>query len=357
MPPPASNPASSSAPTVTTSTSATLPPNLKRKYDEIVDASVGPGSTTSKKRRRVALELERQEQGIAAFDKLFSVAPELLEVVKLLYLEASDKPKHGTDWCSCATTDTSGLKHKLDYFLPNPRKNVLRPPIPEQESKSDRGLDRSKLPPLIITPPKSSHSLPAADGSPNATSSSDDAADAASTSNAFLKRIVENKNLDQGLLRGEVIPRVLRHVWTGPKSGIDGSSDGLPKGCNALAHNTVRVSPEMIGYGACQARTMLATKDWAERDGEYDYNELFTKIVNLSADPDDPWAKETLDWYQDQVVGNAAANIPQAGSDDESDEKEDIMTQRAARRGPPRRVHSLPRADNAALMILLTTAR
>jgi hypothetical protein len=43
---------------------------------------------------------------------------------------------------------------------------------------------------------------------------------------------------------------------------------------------------------------MLATKDWAERDGEYDYNELFTKVVDLFADPDDPWAKETLDWYQ-----------------------------------------------------------
>ncbi|KAJ7938970.1 hypothetical protein B0H13DRAFT_2301171 [Mycena leptocephala] len=40
-----------------------------------------------------ASELEWQEQGIAALDKLFSVAPELLEVGKLLYLEASYKLK------------------------------------------------------------------------------------------------------------------------------------------------------------------------------------------------------------------------------------------------------------------------
>ncbi|KAJ7801728.1 hypothetical protein B0H13DRAFT_2497427 [Mycena leptocephala] len=398
MPPPA-NPASSATPTVTTSTAPTLPPNLKRKYDEIVEA-ITPGSTTAKKRQRdcvlvhdlrretyhsvmlygpektppdtaasnevaiPASERKQQEQGIAAFDKLFSVAPEFLEVVKLLYLEASDKPKQWDGLVSMRTHHRHhSLKHKLDYFLPNPRKDVLRPPIPEQESKSDRGLahpilryfilpwrDRSKLPPLVINPPRPSPSTPAADDTPNATD-----ADAASTSQqaAFLKRIVENKvkfkskafpscfyedgmydskNLDQGLLRGEVIPRVLRHVWTGPKSGIDGSSDGLPKGCNALAHNIVRVSPEMIGYGACQARTMLATKDWAERDGEYDYNELFTKVVDLFADPNDPWAKETLDWYQNQVFGNAAANIPQAGSDEESDGEEDIMTQRAARR-------------------------
>ncbi|KAJ7934549.1 hypothetical protein B0H13DRAFT_2305642 [Mycena leptocephala] len=105
---------------------------------------------------------EWQEQGIAAFDKLFSVAPELLEVGKLLYLEASDKPKQ---WDGLVSMSQA----KLDYFLPNPRRHVLRPPIPEQESKSDRGLihpmlryfilpwrDRSKLPPLIITPPKSS---------------------------------------------------------------------------------------------------------------------------------------------------------------------------------------------------------
>jgi hypothetical protein len=64
---------------------------------------------------------------------------------------------------SARTSDTSGLKHELTYFLPNPLKNVLTPPIPKQESKSDRGLnhpvlryfilgcaDRAKLPPLVF---------------------------------------------------------------------------------------------------------------------------------------------------------------------------------------------------------------
>lgn len=47
---------------------------------------------------------------------------------------------------------------------------------------------------------------------------------------------------------------------------------------------------------------MLGTKDWTERDGEYDYIELFNKVVNLFADPEDDWAKETLDWFQKYVV-------------------------------------------------------
>ncbi|KAJ7727494.1 hypothetical protein B0H14DRAFT_2640891 [Mycena olivaceomarginata] len=79
---------------------------------------------------------------------------------------------------------------------------------------------------------------------------------------------------------------------------------------------------------------MLGTKDWTERDGEYDYIELFNKVINLFADPEDDWAKETLDWFQNELFGDAAAPVPQANDDEDSDE-EDVMAQRAARRANP----------------------
>ncbi|KAJ7824428.1 hypothetical protein B0H13DRAFT_2290984 [Mycena leptocephala] len=193
----------------------------------------------------------------------------------------------------------------------------------------------------------SSFSPSSSNGADNSDDSS--AASSANAPDAFLKRIVENKiqlksksfpscfyadgsydpqDLDKGLLRGDVIPRVLRHLWMGPSSGIPGVEGKLPKGCNALAHNVFRVSPEMIGYAACQARTMLGTKDWTERDGEYDYIELFNKVVKLFADPEDDWAKETLDWFQNELFGDAAAPVPQANDDEDSDE-EDVMAQPA----------------------------
>lgn len=38
-------------------------------------------------------ETQRQEECVTAFNKLFSMAPELLEVIKVFYLEAAEKPK------------------------------------------------------------------------------------------------------------------------------------------------------------------------------------------------------------------------------------------------------------------------
>jgi hypothetical protein len=47
---------------------------------------------------------------------------------------------------------------------------------------------------------------------------------------------------------------------------------------------------------------MLGTKEWFPRDGSYDYSKVFDRIVALFAVPDDPWAKETLEWYQRCVL-------------------------------------------------------
>ncbi|KAJ6582166.1 hypothetical protein B0H19DRAFT_524806 [Mycena capillaripes] len=118
-------------------------------------------------------ELARQDTYVRAFDKMFSIVPDLLDVVKHLFLQSSES--EGEKQWSCFTTmmsaaatsartsDTSGLKHCLDYVLPDPHKQALLPPIPKQDSKSDRGLthpilrylllgwnDRLQLPPLVI---------------------------------------------------------------------------------------------------------------------------------------------------------------------------------------------------------------
>jgi hypothetical protein len=94
---------------------------------------------------------------------------------------------------------------------------------------------------------------------------------------------------------------------------------------------------------------MLGTKEWVLRDGPYDYTKVFDRIIALFAIPNDPWAKETLEWYQrcfffldnlyfylivlcSEVFGNA--DIAQCADSDESSDKEDVLTQRAARRGP-----------------------
>ncbi|KAJ7743887.1 hypothetical protein B0H14DRAFT_3514798 [Mycena olivaceomarginata] len=342
-----------------------------------------------------ASEIERQNACVKAFDKTFSIAPELLPVIKQIYLEITVKPQQ---WqllvkvmreaaTSARTSDTSGLKHELTYFLPNPLKNVLTPPIPKQESKSDPWPQSPcpSLPPLVFarapatntasslassSPPpdagaaSTSPDAGATSASPDAGAASSSAPDAGTASSSppdaaaaaaaeFLKRIVEGKvplktrtypscfyaedsydpaNLDNGLLHGEVIPRILRHIWTGLKTAIVGVEKSLHPTCNARLHNHLHVSPEMIGYACVQARTMLGTKEWVSRDSSYDYTKVFDRIVALFAIPDDPWAKETLEWYQREVFGNA--DVAQCADSDESSDEEDVLAQRAARRGP-----------------------
>ncbi|KAJ7791026.1 hypothetical protein B0H14DRAFT_3500999 [Mycena olivaceomarginata] len=178
-------------------------------------------------------EIERQDACVKVFDKMFSIASELLPVIKQIYLEITVKPQQ---WqmlvkvmreaaTSARTSDTNSLKHELIYFLPNSLKDVLTSPIPKQESKSDRGLnhpvlrylilgcaDRAKLPPLVFgrapatnMTSSAASSFPPPDAgdaaSPGAGAASPSAPDTGAASSSatdaavteFLKRIVEGK--------------------------------------------------------------------------------------------------------------------------------------------------------------------
>lgn len=46
---------------------------------------------------------------------------------------------------------------------------------------------------------------------------------------------------------------------------------------------------------------MLSTADWAVKDGAYNYQKLFNKVVKLFKKDNDPWVVDTLKWYQEYV--------------------------------------------------------
>ncbi|KAJ7155301.1 hypothetical protein C8R46DRAFT_1296769 [Mycena filopes] len=140
------------------------------------------------------------------------------------------------------------------------------------------------------------------------------------------------EDLEKGLLRGEVIPRFLRHIWVGPKSAVNGLKEGIPSGCNARLHNSFKIVPEMIGYAGVQARTALSTKDWRPRDGSFKYDKFFQRIVDLFADVDDPWVVETLAWFQNEVFGDNDAPASEPNDEDNADDVDPVLAQHAARR-------------------------
>ncbi|KAJ7841818.1 hypothetical protein B0H14DRAFT_3693499 [Mycena olivaceomarginata] len=300
----------------------------------------------------------RQDACVAAFNKMFSIAPDLLELIKYIFLQAEEDSDHWNKLVasmrasasSGRVADTGGLKHCVEYILPNPSLHALLPAIPKHDSKSIRGLAhpilryfllpwslRLKLPPLqlpTVTQLVPNVAVPAAP-------------------NEFLDRIVagnfkfeidsnelpsflwahdsyNSADFDHGLLRGEFLLRVFRHIWTAPASAYNGLDTGIPAVCHARLHDKLTVSPEMLGCAVVQARTMISSKDWGRRDGAFDNEALFDAVVNLfSGLPEDPWAIETLAWmvFGDSAPASAVSDASPAPSAAEA-----ILAQRAARR-------------------------
>ncbi|KAJ6538175.1 hypothetical protein DFH09DRAFT_86186 [Mycena vulgaris] len=317
------------------------------EYHWITRAAPDPSNTIV----TPASEVQREQAYVKAFDKLFSVMPDLLDVVKRLYLDAKNKPdkwnalvkemqKAAT---SARTSDTGTLKHCLTYVLPSPATQALAPPVLKQESKLDRGLrhpvlrslllswpDRLRLPPLgLLSSNAPAPEPPAAGGEDVPERRGDDAPDpppaegedvpAVESNNDFLARVAAGRveltadqlpsflyedgsydsvDLDKGLLRGHLTLRTLRHIWTAPASALFGLDGAVPNICNARFHDVFKVDAEMVAYAVVQARTMLTTADWKPRDGSFDYEVFFNSIVELFADGEDPWTKDTLAWYQ-----------------------------------------------------------
>ncbi|KAJ6560663.1 hypothetical protein B0H10DRAFT_1966900 [Mycena sp. CBHHK59/15] len=248
--------------------------------------------------------------------------------------------------------DTNGLKHKLLY-LPSDSATGIVPHIGESEVKLDRGLNHPMLHDALL--PWKLHlkihaCTVAEDG---------DDGDLTPEADAALKALMHGCRTTDGkpaltakrypscfyaddtydpeapevrLLRSLFLVRVARHIWTSPGSALHGA-ENMKKVCHARVHGQFTMTPEMIGYVCCQARTMLSTSDWATKDGPYNYDKLFKSIVKLFEDPTDSWVIETLDWYQKGVFGcgTGPASDAEASDDDES-EMAGILARRTARR-------------------------
>ncbi|KAF8185496.1 hypothetical protein K438DRAFT_2019998 [Mycena galopus ATCC 62051] len=323
---------------------------------------------------------------------MFSVAPELLEVVKMIFLEVKTKKENWNNLVkmlrgsasSARIADTGGLKPCLQYVLPNPTNHALLPAINKHDPKSLRGLahpilrylilgwtDRLKLPPLVFPTLTSAPVV-------NATDESDE-------SNEFLVQLVNGTvelkndelpsflwadgsydpdNYDQGLLRSAFLLRVFRHIWTGPSSALCGLDEGIPPVCNArLANNKFTATPRMIGCAVVQARAMICSRDWARRDGKFNNQVLFEQVVELFAGlPTDPWAVDTIAWYNRMVFDDAEPSLDEDEATPVPSATTNILAQRAARQAAAvpliaPNVHSLirsPKYVNAKVVYSLS---
>ncbi|KAJ7634339.1 hypothetical protein FB45DRAFT_1141204 [Roridomyces roridus] len=310
--------------------------------------------------------LAEEKRHVDVFNKMAAIlSPDCMELLRETY-------KQDTHWGVLVSKmkaaakdahyqDTAGLKDKTSHYLPPKAGTGIHPPLDSGENKSDRGLKhpvlRDALLPWAVRLQIHEREAVVEDESedapaprPSLTKNVKKARKALSQNRDINDKLVLTAgrfpscfyaegewDADEplsGLLRSPFLLRVARHIWTAPKSAMDGAVK-LKKTCAARAHGQYTFTPQMIAYVACQARVNLSAENWCEEDGKYKYPSLFKSIVELfeEAEDDDEkeWAADTLAWYQKGVFPGGCNG---GGSDDESeeDEESDMARIRAARR-------------------------
>ncbi|KAJ6498183.1 hypothetical protein C8R47DRAFT_1212502 [Mycena vitilis] len=282
-------------------------------------------------------EIDFQTKHWQAFDAMMASAPGCLEVVREFYADADQ-----THWAALMTLmresarsarqqDTNNLKSYASYLLPNPVSEAVVPPVSKSASKSDRGINHPLLRNYIV-PPLLAISIneredadeegvrkltPAAEEALRALLHNETTIDASEFPSCFYPEgAYKPEDTEEGLFRSPFLARICRHLWLAPSSALHRPPQ-IPPRCNARAHHKFVMEPEMIGYACAQGRTMISTSDWDRYDGLFNYTDMWDAIMALfKSDPQDPWAVETLAWYQEEVFGaqgQTAANSTAPG--------------------------------------------
>ncbi|KAJ3511829.1 hypothetical protein NLJ89_g3879 [Agrocybe chaxingu] len=143
-------------------------------------------------------------------------------------------------------------------------------------------------------------------------------------------------DIETGILQGHLMLRVAKHILQGPTAALAGAGFHRGRGGNASLMNLSGVTPNVIAYIAVQTRFALSSQSmWGKRDGLFDYQEFYWRIVSLF---DDDEGQDIIALYNYHVFGNpppasasALANSELEPITEESD-YDKLKEQRAAKR-------------------------
>ncbi|KAJ3486607.1 hypothetical protein NLI96_g4131 [Meripilus lineatus] len=132
----------------------------------------------------------------------------------------------------------------------------------------------------------------------------------------FPEGTVYNPNaLTARIFQGHVIVRVYRHIFTSPASVWSPGSRTKGRKSKGDKHQMNRSCARSIAYAALQARHMMSSvEQWSDPafDGTFSYEQYYNNLCRLlETNPDLPWVKETLRFYDREVfldAGNTRNN-------------------------------------------------
>ncbi|KAF7967233.1 hypothetical protein HWV62_35079 [Athelia sp. TMB] len=276
------------------------------------------------------LDKSTQDSYYSTYQKITAVIPNFVQ--RLTEFEdfpdelemLISKACHGIKKASLAVrqNDTSHLKEKvIKYLLPDPGRAV-EPSIGTTTVKADRGFSH-RVTALLLCPARfvadlendyhgyvnfslsavfSSHLL--------LTSTISKIHDGripviAEDYPNFLFSKFNKDDIEEGLLRGFLLVRVYKHIFTGPSSAFKTATTRKinKRRDNAALSKLTQVTPITIAYAAIQASGSFQPREnWSENDGEFSMVAFFKVIVNMFAQ-DSEWATETLRWWNMQIFG------------------------------------------------------
>ncbi|KAL6299792.1 hypothetical protein BKA93DRAFT_707185, partial [Sparassis latifolia] len=90
---------------------------------------------------------------------------------------------------------------------------------------------------------------------------------------------------EAGLLRGHLMVRSAKHLFTGPSSALQGPGWTKGRSSNAKIIGMKKITPRAVAYVAVQVRFAISdVQDWTDTDRDFDYKKFFWNIVEIFKD-------------------------------------------------------------------------
>ncbi|KAI0258588.1 hypothetical protein BC834DRAFT_974986 [Gloeopeniophorella convolvens] len=163
---------------------------------------------------------------------------------------------------------------------------------------------------------------------------------------------VNEDDPEDGLFRSPYLVTCLIDLLFGPTSVDVKASTLLPKfkkrsEATGNKFKCARITPPMVGFTALMARFVLSSEEtWSGIEGRFNYYEFYNSIVvtnsllvpaqavtivNMLSAKDDPWAHDTMEWWNKQVFGSETGRIID-GAPSQEDNKDPRWAEMLARR-------------------------
>ncbi|KAF8350423.1 hypothetical protein F5887DRAFT_1278642 [Amanita rubescens] len=295
------------------------------------------------------------DEDLILFDRLKDLIPEFDAILNEMLMHPTlvfDLSKYMTDQGqSQRQVDSSGIKTQIFYYMDS----VTQPEIIAGLKSVTRGFNHTIFGRLLV-PRKS---LDAFDRNPEDYMNKVRTRVIRPTSLDFPTFLYDEgvdydpDDMDNGLLRGKLLVKVYRHLFTGPSTALLGPVHIDARPTKPQRYRQHGCDPQTIAYAAVQTYfTLSSAKEWKPEtqvsgvDLVAFYNQII-RLFNPVADEDDqepeeprepdPWVQETLDWWNFQVGlyrGREHQNRSGTETEDESadDPMEVIKVQRRRRR-------------------------